>query len=198
MQQVEKMVDRQSNRVIQEIVRICLVLLSVSLYDRISRHQLCFFLQITCSQGVTDTQRQQKTWRTRGKLPIEVCRLGGASLGFLWEKLLQSYGKQQTCKILYLCVENNIYPPITWDHLRTLYHMVISLTAYRLFSNTHHLFLSLSLGGWKLLFDIKNKALEKTKNWVQIMLPIIKDEAFRIFYSNAKHTIVKQDHYSSN
>ena len=28
---------------------------------------------------------------------------------------------------------------------------------------THHLFLSFSLGGWKLLFDIRNKALGKTE-----------------------------------
>lgn len=28
---------------------------------------------------------------------------------------------------------------------------------------THHLFLSFSLGGWKLLFDIRNNALKKTE-----------------------------------
>lgn len=28
---------------------------------------------------------------------------------------------------------------------------------------THHLFLSFSLGGWKLLFDIRNKALKENR-----------------------------------
>lgn len=32
---------------------------------------------------------------------------------------------------------------------------------------THHLFLSFSLGGWKLLFDIRNKALRETEEGVR-------------------------------
>lgn len=32
---------------------------------------------------------------------------------------------------------------------------------------THHLFLSFSLGGWKLLFDIRNKALRKAEEGVR-------------------------------
>lgn len=60
---------------------------------------------------------------------------------------------------LFQCNDHHFYLLIPKSKVSQCHPIV----AHGIFWGAHHLFLSFSFGGWKLLFDIKNKALGKNK-----------------------------------